>query len=370
MGMLEEKMKRQTVIVAEIGKNFIQAEDERPVLEYLENAKALVASAKDAGADAVKFQTHHAEDEVLNIDFDSPHFRGERRYDWVLRNERVTPVENFWRPLKAYCDAIGIVFFSTPMSRGAARILQKLDTPFWKVASSDILDFAMLDFMASTGKTIIIPTGMSTIDDIDASLDFLRRKGASVALMHAISRYPYPPEDSNLLTISFLRKRFPEMPVGFSQNSPWIEPAVVAVALGARMVEQHFTFDRALWGPDHKVSMTPDEFKKMVAGIRAVERDTAERQRVLADPTMQKYLGKEGKFLQEGEQPFRAIFRKSLMAGRDIAAGAILTPADVYAMRPQQFAGGLPSECYEEVVGKMANHPLKKFDPITRGILN
>lgn len=370
MNFLEQKIKTGVFIVAEIGKNFIQAEGERPVAEYLVNAKALVKAAQEAGADAVKFQTHHAEDEVLNIDFDSPHFKGERRYDWVLRNERATPVDEFWKPLKAYCDAIGIVFFSTPMSRGAAHILQKLDTPFWKVASSDILDFAMLDFMVSTGKTIIIPTGMSTIEDIDTSLDFLKRKGASAVLMHAISRYPYPPEDSNLLTIPFLQKRFPKIPIGFSQNSPWIEPAIAAVALGARIVEQHFTFDRALWGPDHKVSMTPDEFKKIVAGIRTVEHDADERARVVADPAMQKYLGKEGKFLQEGEAPFRGIFRKSLMAGRAVPAGTALSPDDVFAMRPQQFAGGLPSEYYEEVMGATTNRPLKKFDPITRDILD
>lgn len=369
MDVLAQKIKNSVVIVAEIGKNFIQGAEERPPAEHLENAKRLASAAKDAGADAVKFQTHHAEDEVLNIDFDSPHFKGERRYDWVSRNERATPPDAFWKPLKKYCDDIGIVFFSTPMSRGAAQILQEIDTPFWKVASSDILDFVMLDFMAATAKTIIIPTGMSTIDDIDRSLDFLQRRYASVALMHAISRYPYPPEDSNLLTICFLQKRFPGIPVGFSQNSPWVEPAVMAVALGACMVEQHFTFSRNLWGPDHKVSMTPDEFAGMAAGIRAVERDGEERAGVLADPAMQKYMGREEKFLQEGEMPFRGIFRKALMASRAVSAGVALAPDDIYAMRPQQFAGGLPSECYEGVIGKITTRALKKFDPITRGIL-
>lgn len=366
MERLEERIKKQVVVVAEIGKNFIRTEEDRSPTEYLDNAKALARAAKDAGADAVKFQTHHAEDEVLNIDFDSPHFKGKSRYAWVSRNERATPPDAFWRPLKAYCDTLGIIFFSTPMSRGAAKILQELDTPFWKVASSDILDFVMLDFMASTGKTIIIPTGMSTVDDIDRSLDFLRRKHAPVILMHAISRYPYPPEDSNLLTISFLQKRYAGIPVGFSQNSPWVEPAIAAVALGTCMVEQHFTFDRGDWGPDHKVSMIPGEFKKMTAGIRAIEHDAGGGAKVLADPAMQKYLGREDKFLQAGEEPFRAIFRKSLVGGHDIAAGAALAPADLYAMRPQELIGGLPSEKYEEVIGKITTRPLKKYEPITR----
>lgn len=369
MERLEDRIKKQVVIVAEIGKNFIRAEEERPPAEYLEHAKALVASAKEAGAEAVKFQTHHTEDEVVSIDFDSPHFKGESRYEWVLRNERATPLDDFWKPLKQYCDEIGMVFFSTPMSRGAAEMLQSIDTPFWKVASSDILDFVMLDFMTSTGKTIIIPTGMSTVGDIDRSLDFLKRRHASVIVLHAISRYPYPAEDSNLLTIPFLQKRYPGIPVGFSQNSPWVEPAIMAVALGARIVEQHFTFDRGDWGPDHKVSQTAEEFKNMTAGIREVERDAAVGERILRDPVMQKYLGREGKFLQEGEMPFRALFRKSLVAARDLAAGAVLSPPDLFAMRPQERIGGIASERYESVLGRSIAHPLKKYDPIPLGIL-
>ncbi|MEK7541927.1 MAG: N-acetylneuraminate synthase family protein [Patescibacteria group bacterium] len=364
MSSLEEKIKTSVFIVAEIGKNFIRTEEERPVSEYLENAKEMARLAKEAGADAVKFQTHNVEDEVLNIDFDSPHFKGKSRYAWVSRNERATPLDAFWRPLKAYCGEQGIVFFSTPMSRGAAMKLEKVGVPFWKVASSDILDFPMLDFEARTGKPIMIPTGMSTLEDIDVCLDFLRRRGASFILMHAISRYPYPAEDSNLLTIRFFQKRYPGIAVGFSQNSPWCEPAIAAVALGARVVEQHFTADRGLWGPDHKVSMTPDEFRQMAAAIRQAEGSPEKQQEILSDPAMQKYMGREEKFLQEGEIPFRGLFRKSLVAARDLPAGAALAPEDIYAMRPQEIIGGLPSERYEAALGKKIIRPLKKYDPI------
>lgn len=365
MENLLDRVKKQVVIVAEIGKNFIQTEEERAVSEYLENAKRLVKAAKEAGADTVKFQTHHVEDEVLNMEFDSPHFKGKSRYAWVARNEQATPAEEFWKPLKAYCDEIGITFFSTPMSRGAAMKLQGIGVPFWKVASSDILDYVMLNFMAMTGKPIIIPSGMSTLEDIDESLRFLRSKGATFILMHAISRYPYPPEDSNLATISFFQKRYLDVTVGFSQNSPWIEPAIAAVAMGARMVEQHFTFDRNLWGPDHKVSMTPDEFMQMVQGIHGVENDAAAAQAYLAQENIKQYMGSETKRLQDGEVEFRGLFRKALMAGQDIPAGTMITGAMLYAMRPQQLAGGLPSEKYESVLGKKTLHDLKKFDPIT-----
>ncbi|MEK7074704.1 MAG: N-acetylneuraminate synthase family protein, partial [Patescibacteria group bacterium] len=148
--------RKNIFIIAEIGKNFIQTQEERPVAEYLENAKVLVRAAKESGADAVKFQTHNVEDEQLNINVVSPHFKGADRYSWVTRNMNATPLDEFWRPLKAYCDEIGIIFHSTPMSRGAAHMLQQLDVPFWKVGSGDILDFVMLDYLASTKKPIII----------------------------------------------------------------------------------------------------------------------------------------------------------------------------------------------------------------------
>lgn len=369
MNVLEKKLEQGTLIVAEIGKNFIRTDAEQPVSTYLEMTKKLVDAAKEAGADAVKFQTHHAEDEVINVDFDSPHFKGKSRYAWVSRNEAATPVEEFWKPLKQYCDDRGIIFFSTPMSRGAAIILDGIGVPFWKVASSDILDFVMLDFMVGTGKPIMIPAGMSTPEELDICVDFLRRRATSFLLMHAISRYPYPAEDSNLLTIRFFQKRYPGVPVGFSQNSPWIEPAVAAVALGARVVEQHITLDRADWGPDHKVSMMPAEFAEMSARIRAVEHDPAKKEAVLADPAMQRYFGREEKFLQEEEAPFRGLFRKSLVAARDMPAGAILTAGDVYAMRPQELILGLPSEQYETVLGTALLRPVKKYDPIGRDIL-
>lgn len=368
MRALEEKIKYRVFVVAEIGKNFIRTEEERLVSEYLENAKALVKAAKDAGADAVKFQTHHTEDEVMDVEFDSPHFKGKSRYGWVSRNERATPTEKFWKPLKAYCDELGIVFFSTPMSRGAAMKLQSLEVPFWKVASSDILDFVMLEFEANSGKPIMIPTGMSTLADVDLCLDFLRRKGARFILMHAISRYPYPAEDSNLLTILFFQKRYPGVVIGFSQNSPWVDPAVAAVALGASVVEQHFTLNRADWGPDHKVSMMPNEFKEMAARIREIEKDPRKKERVLNDPATKKYLGREEKFLQEGEEMFRGLFRKSLVAARDLPAGKVIRSADLYAMRPQALIGGLPSEEYEAVLGRKIIRPLKKYDPITYDI--
>src|SRR3989344_4223378 len=362
---LLDAVAKRVFIVAEIGKNSIQTQDERPVSEYLENAEALVKAAKDAGADAVKFQTHNVEDEQLNLpDVVSPHFKGADRYSWLTRNTNATPLNAFWRPLKRYCDEIGIVFHATPMSRGAAEKVSQLDVDFWKVGSGDVLDFVMLAYLASTGKPIVMSTGMSSIEELDASVDFLKRRNVPLVILHCVSRYPCPPEDLNLGTIDFLRKRY-ALPVGFSDHSIGVDSALGAAALGARLIEKHFSFNRAFWGADHKVSMTPDEMKALVAGVRELEADPMKRDEYLGRDIVRRGMGSGGKILEEDEAVFRPYFRKALMAGQDIPPGAGLAPPKLFAMRPQAYAGGLPSEEDENALGKKAARALKKFDPIT-----
>lgn len=365
---LMNAIRERVFVIAEIGKNFIETADERPVSEYLENAKKLVKAAKDAGADAVKFQTHTVEDEQMNIAVVSPHFKGSDRYSWVSRNTKATPVEAFWKPLKAYCDEIGIIFHSTPMSRGAAEILNKLGVELWKVGSGDILDFVTLDYLSATGKPIIMSTGMSTLEELDSSVDFLKRRDVKFILLHCVSKYPCPPEDLNLGTIDFLRKRY-GVPIGFSDHSIGIDSAITAVALGARVIEKHFSFDRGLWGADHKVSMTPDEMKTLIAGIRELEANPQTKTACLEKDMVKSGMGSSAKVLHEDEAVFRPYFRKSLMAGQDIPAGTAIAASMLYAMRPQAYAGGLPSEEYENVLGKRTKISLKRYDPIAADVI-
>ena len=342
--------KDKIFIIAEIGKNFIQTEDDRPVEEYLSNAKDLIKAAHEAGADAVKFQTHVLEDEFLDMDVTSPHFKGSDRKRWITRNETATPIE-FWDELKRYCDELGIVFFSTPMSRKAAQKINHL-VDIWKVGSGDIMDFVLLDYLASTKKPIIFSAGMSTLEEIDKVVEFLQKRGAEAYLLHCVSKYPCPPEELNLNTIKLFQERY-DIPIGFSDHSIGYESAVAAAQLGAKIIEKHFSFSRDLWGSDHKVSMTPDEFKAMVDLIRGG-----------ASVNLSNY-GTRTKVLQEGEDDFRPLFRKSLMFAKDLPAGSIIGQNDVYAMRPQKFARGLPSEEYENIIGKITNKDVNKFDPIT-----
>ena len=364
-----EKFQKGVFIIAEGGKNFIQTEEEKSVEEYLQNGMQLVDEAARAGADAIKFQTHNVEDEQLNINVVSPHFKSGDRYRWVTRNTKATPLNEFWKPLKQYCDQKGIIFFSAAMSRGSAKILNDVGVNFWKIGSGDILDFVMLDYMRKSGKPIILSSGMSTLEEVEKAVKFLHEKNNRVALLHCVSKYPCPPEELHLKTIEFYKERF-DMPIGFSDHSIGIDSALAAVTMGATILEKHFSMSRTLWGADHKVSLTPQEFTDLVNGVREVQVNSARRKEVLESDFVQKGMGNKAKVLQDSEAVFRPLFRKSLMAGQDIPEGTILTPDMVYAMRPQQYAGGLSSEEYEKVLGKKTKKALKKYDPITAEIID
>ena len=394
-------------VIAEIGKNFIETEEDRPVAEYLENAKRLVDAAKDAGCDAVKFQTHEVEDEVLDIEFTSPHFKSKDRYSWVTRNTRATPLETFWKPIKEHCDKRGITFFSTPMSRKAAQKLDKVgvpphqckhrcsihkpynhvaesaafyDTvsrslkrdnkrkcfhwcggvPFWKVGSGDIFDFVLLDYLAKTKKPVIYSTGMASLKELDDIIAHLFARGVPQVVLYCVSKYPAPKKYFNLGTIEYLKEKYPHVAIGFSDHSLGHDIALAAVKLGARVIEKHFSFSRDLWGADHKVSMTPVEMKKFVHLVRAG---------AYKNVSTGMYYGKKDKELEGARNQFRPYFHKSLMAGKDLPKGTVITKNAVVAMRPQMYAGGISSDRFPEIIGRKTKCALKKYDPITEAVL-
>ncbi|PIR66448.1 MAG: hypothetical protein COU51_04160 [Parcubacteria group bacterium CG10_big_fil_rev_8_21_14_0_10_36_14] len=352
-------------IIAEAGKNFIQTENGRPISEYLENAKKLVLEAKKAGADAIKFQTHNVYDEQLDINVISSHFKSSDRYSWVTRNTLATPME-FWTELKNFCDKIGIIFFSTPMSRGAAKKINHL-IPFWKVGSGDILDFVMLDYLADTKKPIILSSGMSTLEETDLAINFLKKRGAEIHLLHCVSKYPCAPEDLKLNTIPFLNERY-GIRTGFSDHSLNITSVLVAVSLGAKIVEKHFSLDRNLWGSDHKVSLIPKEMAELVKKVRSLEKNHQLKEKI-ATLYKKNIYEDEGKDLQEGEAVFRPLFRKSLIIACDIKADEKITSEKIYAMRPQKYIEGLPSEDYEKILNKPALKDIKKYCPISKELI-
>lgn len=344
-------------VIAEIGKNFIQNEKERPVSEYLQNAKNLIDAAIDAGADAVKFQTHEVEDEQVNLKIVSPHFHGSDRHSWVTRNTNATPVEEFWKPLKKYCDERDIIFFSTPMSRKAAQKLDMIGVPFWKVGSGDVLDYSVLDFMTATGKPIIISTGMVSLAELDNVVNYILSTNSPLVILYCVSKYPAPAEYFNLATLEYLKEKYPKAVIGFSDHSIGHDISLAAVKLGAMVIEKHFSFSRDLWGADHKVSMTPDEMREMVKVLRNGMYDSID---------YSIYHGKKEKELEGAQNEFRPYFQKTLVVGVDMPAGHVINKDDIYAMRPRMYLDGLPSWKFNEIIGRKLKKALKKYEPVRK----
>ena len=342
--------------IAEIGKNFIDREGEMTVKEALEKAKNLVFAAKNAGADAVKFQTHTVFDEVANLDFKSPHFDSMDRYQWVEKNEMLTPLDEFFIPLKAYCDALEITFFSTPMSRGAAKKLAVLDMPFWKLGSADITDFVMGEYISKTGKPVIISTGMVDYDELDIVVKFFENKNIELVILYCVSEYPCPPDQFNLNSISFLKEKYPKHVIGFSDHSvDSYLPVLGAVELGASVIEKHFSFSRDLWGSDHKASLTPHEFKDMVVNV--IQGNIPHHELGL----MKGDLNKE---LPGAQNRYRPFFEKSLVASRDLVKGQVLVEEDFWAMRPHNLLGGFSAKEFPSLLGKLLTKDVKEGEAI------
>lgn len=249
--MEKSYFKDKILFIAEIGKNFIDEESLDSRSAFL-RAKQLITSAKDSGANVVKFQTHVFEDEYKK--------RGRVRYDWIKSNEIITPFEGFWKPLKGYCDKLGILFMTTPMSKMAAEKVNDL-VEVWKIGSGDIVDFELLEYVKSTDKPVIISTGMSTEEQISTAVKFLEER--DLAIMHCVSIYPCPLNKLNLNTISYFKTKY-DLPVGFSDHSLSTKIALNALEQGATIIEKHFTDNRKAYGPDHKCSLYPDEFAEMV----------------------------------------------------------------------------------------------------------
>lgn len=236
--------------IADIGKNFIDREG-MSIQYYAERALNLVRKAKEAGATVAKFQTHVFEDEQNKRDIS--------RYEWIKFNESITPI-TFWKEIKRECDFQGIEFMTTPMSKKAAEKVNPL-VKRWKVGSADIVDYELLEYLKETGKPIIISVGMSTQEQIEQVINFL---GNQIEFInYCVSIYPCPIYKIDLTNIIRLSGRY-EYPVGLSDHSLSIEVPVLASRMGVYAIEKHFTLDRNAYGPDHKVSLLPEEFKQMV----------------------------------------------------------------------------------------------------------
>ena len=329
---------RRCYIVAEMsanhGRNFDQA-------------VRLLRAAKAAGADAVKVQTYTADTLTISCDNDCFRIAGGTPWDgrtlYELYQEAYMPWE--WQPkLNAVAAEVGLDFFSTPFDVTAVSFLEGLGVPAYKIASFELVDLPLIRQVARTGKPIILSTGMATPDEIQEAVETVREAGGrQVALLKCTSAYPAQPEEMNLRTISDMAERF-RVPVGLSDHTLGIAVPVAAVALGACIVEKHFTLSRELPGPDSAFSLEPDEFRAMVEAVRTAERA----------------VGSVGYGVSPGEDKSRT-FRRSLFVVCDVKAGEVFTGQNVRSIRP---AHGLHPRYYDAILGRKAARDIRRGTPL------
>jgi len=317
-----------TYIIAELSGNHHQD---------FNQAVSLIHTAKEAGADAVKLQTYTPD--TITIDCDTEYFRIKKGTIWAGKNlyklygVAYTPWE--WQPeLKKIANDLGLDLFSTPFDHSAVEFLKKMDVPAYKIASFEIVDIPLIQKVAQTGKPVILSTGMASLAEIDEAVRTIKTEGNNqIALLKCTSAYPAIPEEMNLKTIPHLAEAF-QVPVGLSDHTLGIAVPVAAVALGARIVEKHFTISRSTPGPDSAFSLEPHEFRAMVDAVRQTE----------------KALGTVNYSVTEHEKASR-VFRRSLFAIEDIAEGEIFTERNIRSIRPGY---GLSPKYLHEILGKKA----------------
>jgi pseudaminic acid synthase len=330
-------------VIAELSANHRQNFDQ---------AVQIVHAAKEAGADAVKLQTYTADTITLRSDKECFRITGGTLWDGRilhdLYQEAFTPWE--WQPkLKKIAGDLDMHLFSSAFDDTAVDFLEEMNVPAHKLASFELIDIGLIRKMAGTGKPLIMSTGMGSEDEISEAVATARAAGASqIALLKCTSAYPAPPEEANLLTIAELARRF-DCPVGLSDHTMGIEVPLVAVALGACIIEKHLCLRRSDGGPDGAFSLEPHEFKAMVQSVRIAEK---------ALGTVQFASG-------PGEARSRH-FRRSLFVVKDIKSGELFTKQNVRSIRP---ADGLHPRHLDEILGKSAACDLEQGTPLSWSVV-
>ncbi len=312
----------------------------------IELALKLVDAAKEAGADCIKFQTFKSEKLVSRNAQKAAYQKaatGDSSQQEMLKKLELS--YDAFMQLKDYCDSKGICFLSTPFDPDSIDFLNTIDMPFWKIPSGEVTNLPYLTALAKTGKPVVMSTGMCSMEEIAAAIRVLRENGAKeIRLLHCNTEYPTPFEDVNLRAMETMRNAF-GLEVGYSDHTRGIEVPIAAVAMGAAIIEKHFTLDRNMEGPDHKASLEPDELKTMVSSIRHIE----------------KALGTGEKTPSPSERKNMAVARKSIVAATDIRKGEILTETNLTVKRP---GSGISPMRWLEVLGTAAKRDFREDEQI------
>jgi N,N'-diacetyllegionaminate synthase len=327
----------RVLVIAEIGNNHDGS---------VRQAERLIGAAAEAGADAVKLQTHIAEAEMLPSTPTPPHF-DEPRWDFTKRMELSR--DDHVR-LKTFAEERDLVFFSSPFSVEAVALLEQVGVPAYKIASGEVTNPPLIEAVAATGKPVLLSSGMSGMEDVERAAAILRSAGSELLVMQCTSNYPCPPELVNLRAMVAMGERL-GVPYGLSDHTPDIYTAIAAVALGAVVVEKHFTLSKRLYGPDHHASLVPEELARLVEGVRQVEAAMGDGLKE-RDPSL---------------DPARATFEKSVVARIEIPEGAVLEREMLTTKRP---GNGIPAMRLSELVGRKAarrleaDHQLEEADVV------
>lgn len=316
-------------IIAEIGANHNGDMD---------LAKEMILSAKNSGVDCVKFQSWTPTSLIAKEEYDrnqkyddsaKKHFGSlkEMVEKYYLRDE-----QHF--ELKEYCDNLGVDFCSTPFSYAEVDLLDKCEVPFYKIASMDLNNYQLLNYVAERKKPIILSTGMATLAEIDNAVNLLLKKGnEDIALLHCISIYPPKNEDINLRNITMLQQTFGEIPIGFSDHSIGFSIPLASIALGACIIEKHFTTDKSLPGWDHEISADPMEMKIICEESKNISES----------------LGFLKRLVSSDEQAKKEKFRRSLVSTKKLKAGHVLTNEDLTSKRP---GTGISPDHIDQIIGR------------------
>ncbi len=313
----------------------------------LDLARRLVDAAAEAGADAVKFQTFRT-DALVSAAAPKARYQVETTGEAESQRAMLAQLElsaAAHAGLRDHATARGLVFFSTPFDEASADLLDRLGVELFKVPSGEVTNLPLLRHVAAKGRPLLLSTGMSTLDEVDVAVAAIRAAGdPPIAILHCVSAYPAPVEDTNLRAMDTLRARF-GCPVGLSDHSLGIEIALAAVARGAAVLEKHLTLDRTLPGPDHRASLEPGDFAALVRGVRVIEAA----------------LGDGDKRPMPSEVDTRAVARRSLVAARALPAGHRLTRGDLAIKRP---GTGIPPADLDRVLGRRLARPLGVDDVV------
>lgn len=335
-------MDKKVYIIAEAGVNHNGS---------LDLAKKLIEEGAKAGVDAVKFQTFKASNLLANTKVEKAPYQtreiSENQYSMLKRLELDY---NDFKELKKTCDLNKVDFLSTPYDGESVKLLSDLGVDTFKVASADLVNQKLIEDICKVGKRIIFSTGMATLGEIERTVAYVQKINSNIKieLLHCTTAYPTPYEDINMNFMKTLVRAFEGIDIGYSDHTEGIEIPVMAVSMGSRIIEKHFTLDRTMDGPDHFASVEPGELKKMVKFIRNVENS----------------FGTFRKIISSDERENKRHMRRSIHVNRDIYAGEKIIFEDIKFSRP---GNGLEVWGYKELINKKMLRNLKKGDPLTKG---